>query len=55
MPNLEQCDWCGRDKYQNQLTHSDHQGGKVCVDCRADQGPVKNEEERRESSGSRND
>lgn len=33
------CEWCGRDYYPNQLTHSEHHGGKVCPDCRADQGP----------------
>lgn len=38
-PAFEKCDWCGRDCYPNQLAPIEHHGGKVCADCRADQGP----------------
>lgn len=39
LSELEKCEWCGRDCYPNQLKHSEHHGGKVCDNCRADQGP----------------
>lgn len=42
-PIFEKCEWCGRDLYPNQLAHSEHHGGKVCGDCRADQGPTHGE------------
>ena len=39
MISLEQCEWCGRERYPNQLLYSEHQGGWVCRGCVVDQGP----------------
>lgn len=40
MPKLEKCDWCKRFFKADDLTRSEHHGGKVCASCRAaDQGP----------------
>lgn len=45
---LEECEWCGRSCYPNQLIYSEHQGGKVCRGCVVDTGP----EDRREDGPS---
>ena len=39
---LEKCSWCARFFRNDELTHSDHHGGKVCASCQADQGPSVN-------------
>ena len=36
---LTPCGWCGHSFPADQLTESHHHGGKVCQNCRADQGP----------------
>lgn len=37
---IEKCSWCRRFFKADELTNSDHHGGKVCASCwAADQGP----------------
>ena len=40
IPRLEQCKRCGKEKYPNQLTYSEHHGGKVCIRCLGKYVPV---------------